>query len=171
MTVPARPRAAESSRLILRPMIDTDVDPVAEIESLAAAEPWTRSHFVDELCLPEESRHWVVAAADRPTDRRHAVVGFGGIMVVADEAHIMNVAVHPDVQGRGIGRLLVSRLLSAGVKRGARSATLEVRPDNDAALRLYRAIGFRRNGRRRRYYRDGSDAVIMWAHDLRRFEP
>ena len=152
------PAPDHQGRIVCRPMVETDLDRVAAIESSSGPEPWSRSLLAGELELPTEANHWVVAEHDVTG----TVVGFAGTMVVADEAHILNIAVDPDHRGRGTGTMLLAHLLDAGRRRGAVATTLEVRPTNHAAIALYTSFGFRRAGRRARYYRDGSDALIMW---------
>lgn len=84
--------------------------------------------------------------------------------LVLDELHITLVAVDPHHRRRGLGRRVLLELLAEGRRLGAERATLEVAADNQAALVLYDRCGFRTAGVRRRYYRDGSDALIQWTH-------
>ncbi len=155
------PMSDDNTPAVLRPMRESDLDAVAAIEVLVSPEPWTRSLLAAELDLPDNANHWLVVV-DGPDQ---SIIGFGGTMIVADEAHIMNIAVHPDHRRRGIGRQLLINLLAAGRERGAVAATLEVRVHNRPAISLYSAMGFRRSGRRHGYYRDGTDALIMWRRD------
>jgi len=90
------------------------------------------------------------------------VVGFAGVALYPDEAHVMTIAVDPAVQGRGIGARLVAGMLDEVARAGLAAATLEVRAGNVAARRLYRRAGFEDAGVRSAYYPDGEDAVIMW---------
>lgn len=141
-----------------------DVEAVAEIEARVSAEPWSQALFAGEFDLAEEVRHWIVAELD------HQIVGFGGLMFVADEGHLMNVAVHPDYQRRGIARRICADLFSEAQRRGTASLTLEVRVSNDAALALYREFGFQPVGSRKDYYSVAGggreDALILWLHDV-----
>jgi ribosomal-protein-alanine N-acetyltransferase len=82
--------------------------------------------------------------------------------LVVDELHITVLAVDPDERQRGHGRRLLTALLQRARQDGAAHATLEVRSDNIAALSLYHRVGFKTAGRREKYYRDGSDALIQW---------
>ena len=95
------------------------------------------------------------------------MVGFGGVALLAGDAHVMTVAVAPDAQRGGVGTAVVHGLLAEAVAAGMTAATLEVRRSNRSARRLYRRVGFREDGVRPRYYPDGEDAVIMWLRDLR----
>lgn len=133
---------------------------VVAIEAASSASPWTEGLFRGEFDVPVETRTWLVAVDGGE------VVGFAGSMYVEDEAHVMNVAVDPGRRRHGIGRALFAGLVDAAVASGARHVTLEVRVSNDAARALYRRFGLAPAGVRRRYYPDGEDALVMWAHDI-----
>lgn len=155
-----------SQPIALRPFGPADVSAVHAIEVAASRDPWTASLFADEVSEigkgspARTDRHWLVATVeDHP-------VGFGGLLFVADEAHVMNLAVDPSHQRRGIAARLLAALLADGADRGAISATLEVRASNVAARGLYTRFGFSDAGMRPRYYADGEDAIIMWAHRI-----
>jgi ribosomal-protein-alanine acetyltransferase len=95
------------------------------------------------------------------------VVGYGGIWLMADEAHVTTFAVHPAYRRRRIGERMLIALLDLAVDRHAREATLEVRLSNLAARRLYEKYGFRPVGIRPRYYSDNQeDALIMTTEPL-----
>lgn len=149
--------------ITLTPMASHHLDAVCAIETDATPDPWSRELFASELADGGLDRRWLVA--ERNGGR---VAGFGGLLFVLDEAHIMNLAVAPAEQRHGIASILVSRLLLDAGDRGATSVTLEVRTSNEAALGLYRRFGFAEAGRRPRYYPDGEDAVIMWLHKIYR---
>ena len=96
-----------------------------------------------------------------------SIVGYAGIWVMTDEAHVTTIASHPDVRGRGVGELLLVALIHRGIEVGARWMTLEVRASNDVAQNLYRKYTFKEMGVRRRYYSDnGEDALVMWTDAL-----
>ncbi len=172
---PAGLHRPPDSNVPLRPMTAADVPAVHRIETAASADPWSESLFRDELAPGGTPRHWLVAletsAADQlaqegPTAEK--IIGFGGILFLADEAHVMNIAVTPDRQRRGVAaRLLAALLLTAG-DRGSIGATLEVRQSNAAAIALYHRFRFEEAGRRPRYYADGEAASIMWVHAVHR---
>jgi ribosomal-protein-alanine N-acetyltransferase len=145
--------------IAFRPMRDVDLPAVMEVEGAAYPHPWSEGIFRD--CLRVGYCCWVVLA-----DRR--VVGHGVMSVAVGECHILNLCVHPDWQGRRLGRTLLRRLLAIARRHNADTAFLEVRGSNQAALRLYRSEGFGEIGVRRGYYphpRGREDAVIM-ARDL-----
>jgi ribosomal-protein-alanine N-acetyltransferase len=96
-----------------------------------------------------------------------SIVGYAGIWVMTDEAHITTIASHPDVRGMGVGEFLLVALIHRGIEIGARWMTLEVRASNAAAQSLYRKYTFKEMGVRRRYYSDnGEDALVMWTDAL-----
>lgn len=133
-----------------------DIDEVCEIENLSFNTPWSRESFEAEI-LKNHLARYVVAKIDG------RVVAYGGMWIVLDEAHITNIAVHPDYRGRRIGEKLVQEMLETAKKCGAGSITLEVRASNDVARKLYRKLGFTDSGVRKGYYSDtGEDAIIMW---------
>ena len=133
-----------------------DVDVLADLESANRAKPWTRTIFQDELA--QDNRIYVVAVDE-------AAVGFAGVMVVGDEAHVTNLLVDQARRGNGIGRRLMVELLTLAIAAGARHLTLEVRTKNEAARALYASLGLAPVGIRKDYYPD-DDAMILWAHDI-----
>ena len=95
------------------------------------------------------------------------MVAYGGFWMVKDEAHITNLAVHPDYRNRGIGSKLLGFLLEKAKNLGANAATLEVRTSNKAGQRLYEKWGFIKVGVRKGYYAyTGEDAIVMEKRDL-----
>lgn len=102
------------------------------------------------------------AQPSSPADERGPIVGFAGLWLMIDEAHITTIANHPNWRGRGVGELLLSALIGIAYEIGARRVTLEVRVSNAVAQSLYRKYGFDIEGRRKRYYSDNhEDAYIM----------
>ena len=142
--------------ITIRAFEPTDVADALQLERANQPQPWTEEIFDDEISA--ENRTYLVAEDD-------GLVGFGGVMVVGDEGHVMNVLVDPDYRGQGIGRRLVLALIDAAVAEGARHMTLEVRTGNEAARSLYASLGFAPVGTRPGYYQD-DDALILWAHNL-----
>ena len=95
------------------------------------------------------------------------VIGFAGVWLMVDEAHITTFGVHPDHRRRGVGRRLLMRLAELATELGALRLTLEVRVGNTAAQALYRSFGFAVSGRRIAYYSDdGEDALVMTTPSL-----
>jgi ribosomal-protein-alanine N-acetyltransferase len=96
-----------------------------------------------------------------------SIVGYAGIWVMTDEAHVTTIASHPDVRGQGVGELLLVALIHRAIEVGARWMTLEVRASNAVAQNLYHKYTFKEMGVRRRYYSDnGEDALVMWTDAL-----
>jgi ribosomal-protein-alanine N-acetyltransferase len=152
----AAARQAESpdSDLRLRPMGVADLEAVLRIERAFAA-PWTREMFVQELEQPEGSAQLVAEQQGR-------VIGYVLWWCVADEVHVVNLAVHHAYRRRGVARRLLSAAFDAARERGLAIATLEVRFHNAAAIALYESLGFRKIAIRKAYYADnGEDALVM----------
>ena len=157
--------------LDVRPLAETDLDAVHRLELASSPDPWSRDLLAAELPSADghgapNDRIWLVAV--EVVDRGAAVVGFGGVLQVIDEAHVMNLAVDPARRRLGVASRLLAALLLAIGDRGAVSVTLEVRASNVGAIELYRRFGFEVAGRRPRYYPDGEDAEIMWCHRIDR---
>ena len=141
--------------LVLSSMTVAELPEVLKIERASFETPWTEENFRHEI--ERNPRAWNVTAR-----RGGSIVGFACAYVVAGELMINDVAVAPDERRRGIGRALVAHLLEGARARRCRRATLEVRPSNHGARRLYEQLGFEAVGRRRGYYADtGEDAVLM----------
>ncbi len=100
-------------------------------------------------------------------ERARRVVGYAGLWLMVDEAHVTSIAVSPLFRGFGVGELLLLALVDVSREIGAQYMTLEVRVSNTLAQRLYRKYGFKETGVRRRYYSDNNeDALIMWSDPL-----
>ena len=160
MTSDAAPAGAAAT---LRTLRWWDIERLLPLErELFGATAWTPEAFWSELAHPG-SRWYVVAE-----DGAGALVGYAGLMVSGAEADVQTVAVAPSAQGRGLGSELVRALVAEAARRGATSLLLEVRADNEAAIRLYHRHGFERISLRRRYYQPGDvDALIMRLRPLR----
>jgi [ribosomal protein S18]-alanine N-acetyltransferase len=138
----------------IRQLTYADLPQVIAIERRAFPTPWSLAMFVLELSKP--SGICLAALVDGQ------MVGYLVCSRYDSVWHLMNVAVDPSMQRRGIGSLLIDRLFELG-DRPSEQYTLEVRTSNDAAIRLYERFGFRGAGRRRAYYHDNrEDALIMW---------
>ncbi len=98
------------------------------------------------------------------------LLGLGCYWAILDEAHITVLAVDLRYQRRGLGKWLLVNLLTDACGRPLTRATLEVRPSNSRALALYESFGFEALGRRRRYYADGEDALVLWQKSLKTAE-
>lgn len=134
-----------------------DLRQVLDIERRSFANPWSSALFLQELRIPF-SRIIVIRPAGGPEE---PIVGYLCRWFVADEIHILNVAVHPQYRGRGIGAVLLGEALREAERGRADAVTLEVRRSNEAARRLYATFQFEEVGVRRNYYGRGEDALIM----------
>jgi [ribosomal protein S18]-alanine N-acetyltransferase len=176
----------------LAPMGRADLPRVLAIEAETSSRPWSDAAFRAELAR-EDRRYLVARSVSPALGHAagggdggggtsgggHAaggggataggaglggeVLGFAGVALFPDEAHVMTLAVDPESQGRGIGARLVAGMLAQVASAGLEAVTLEVGERNLAARRLYRRAGFEDAGVRPRYYPDGEGAVIMWS--------
>lgn len=128
---------------------------MAQIEQEAFDQPWSERMFIPEV--EDENAYYLVGV------RGDEVICYGGFHKVLDEAHITNIAVRADSRGRGIGTLLMSELIARARLMGVKYMTLEVRDNNENAIKLYKSFGFTVEGIRKRYYNNSRDALIMWA--------
>jgi [ribosomal protein S18]-alanine N-acetyltransferase len=127
---------------------------IVEIDRNSSVVPWASSHFEAEFDL---ERSTILGAR-----ANGVLVGFLIFHIILDEAHIVNLAVAPEFQRKGVGTALMTEAIDRIVESGARWITLEVRVSNQAARGLYTSFGFRQVGLRPRYYSDNSeDAVLM----------
>lgn len=132
-----------------------DVDEICEVENLSFTTPWSKDSFLAEL--HNEMARYVVAKVEG------RVIGYGGMWLVMDEAHITNIAVHPDYRTMKIGEKLLEALTEEAKNNHIEKMTLEVRPSNEAARGLYKKHGFNDYGIRKGYYTDTKeDGIIMW---------
>jgi len=142
-------------QVFMRDMVEEDLPEILAIEGRAQEDPWTLGNFRDSLsggylCQVLESDGQVIA---------HAVV-----LLSLNEAHLLIIAVDPDVQGQGLGRYFLHGLFAQAIALGSEQMFLEVRVSNAGARHLYESLGFQEIGRRKNYYRcqDGrEDAVVM----------
>lgn len=141
--------------MTLRPMEARDIPAVVALEAASFETGWSATAFARELTQNAMARYLVLEEGGR-------LVGFAGLWLMVDEAHVVTVAVDPPERGRGFGKLLVRGLIALAVERDMELATLEVRVSNAAARALYGSFGFYEVGMRHKYYQDnGEDAVIM----------
>jgi len=140
--------------LRLRRMRVGDLDRVMEIEKQSFPSPWSRATYLSELAR-DNLTLYVVAELEGE------VVGYAGYWYIPDEAHITTIAVDPKHRRRGIAEHMLIYLLEAAREAGGGRATLEYRVSNFAAARLYEKYGFRREGLRRGYYKDGNEDAVV----------
>jgi ribosomal-protein-alanine N-acetyltransferase len=127
---------------------------ILAIEKVSFLSPWTSEAFREEVQRSFSSL-WILQDTED-------VVGYICFWSMARELHLMNIAVHPERRGEGLGRMLLDKMIVVGIREGAECALLEVRPSNSPARELYKKAGFQEIGRRAKYYRDtGEDAILM----------
>lgn len=141
--------------ILFRAMTPADAKAVAELELKIFAMPWSREDFFREC--NNELAEYIVG------ELNGKIVAYAGAWVSFNQAEVMHVAVDSELRGQGLGTMLFGELIKAVKSRGATSITLEVRPSNTPAIKLYESFGLKSVGRRRGYYLDnGEDALIMW---------
>lgn len=145
--------------LRFRPMLKGDLNEIVAIEECAYTYPWSKTIFADCIrvgydCLVLENNQRIDA--------------YGIMSAAAGEAHILNLCVRPELQGCGLARRMLDHLLELARIRDAQTMFLEVRPSNQAALRLYAAAGFCELGLRRNYYpaKQGREDALVMAKEL-----
>jgi ribosomal-protein-alanine N-acetyltransferase len=138
-----------------------DIRDIMPIEEVVYPKPWTQKVFADEIEMMNRGhRYYAVAHIGRE------LVGYCGLLFADTDAHVTNIAVHPDWQQRGIATELMLELAWHARQRKCEALTLEVRHTNTAAQELYRRFGFVPAGVRRKYYENTDDAIVMWCQDI-----
>jgi len=144
------------NRGVLRPMVHSDVDRVAELEVLCFTTPWPRSAIEEELSSNPRAHYFVYEVGGK-------LVGYCGFWLILDEGHITNLAIDPEERSRGYAQDMIAKFVGEAESLGAASLTLEVRSGNNPAIHVYEKAGFVSMGVRKGYYLDsGEDALIMW---------
>ena len=143
----------------IRRMNEMDIDGVLVVEQEAFTTPWSRDGFVNEM-KNELSQYLVLVHEGK-------IIGYAGMWIIVDEAHVTNVAILGEYRGQKLGEKLMTALIDRAKERGAVSMTLEVRESNLVAKGLYAKFGFVSRGVRRKYYTDTQeDALVMWCDQL-----
>ena len=147
----------DDSKLKFAPMKVQDIEDVVRIESDAYPFPWTRGNFLDSLASRYDA--WVAR------DLAGRLAGYFLLLHAVDDVHLLNITVRPDLQGQGLGRQLLDKVISMARAVGIHAVLLEVRPSNLHALAVYRHTGFREIGLRKNYYpatgQNREDAIVM----------
>ena len=148
------------SEVLVRDMYLVDLDAVMAIEAHSFPTPWSRNAFQTEILENTFATYLVL-------DFHGRVVSYGGMWIILDEAHVTNVAVHPDYRGHHLGERMMEGMVERARTLGVQRMTLEVRRGNIVAQNLYHKMGFVQLGVRRGYYTDThEDAFIMWKDPL-----
>ena len=144
----------------VRPMTESDLSTVLNLETSAHSHPWTYGILADNL--KSGYRCWVL-------EKNCKIIGYTIVMIAVGEGHLLNITISPDSQGQGFGRKLLEFLLEDTRKQKAEVMFLEVRISNIRAIELYEQNGFAEVGRRRGYYpaEGGREDAIVMAQDLK----
>lgn len=134
----------------------TDLDKIYECETICFESPWSFSMLYEDIVVNTNTVYMVI-------EKDEQIIGYGGMWIIVDEAHITNVCVRPEFRGNGYAKQLMRSLAQKSHLYGAEAMTLEVRVSNRAALKLYKHCGFSIQGLRKKYYSNKEDAYIMWA--------
>lgn len=184
--------------LLIEPMTQDDVEEVSRVERRCFTNPWPVAAYRRELRSPQQNYYCVLRDVREPSANgdgnggagslngfrqrlswwtqghlppsggKAPIIGFAGMWIIFEEAHVTTIGVSPDYRGRGLGEMLFMDLVEEAQRRNATWLTLEVRVTNMTAQNLYRKYGFSIQGRRPRYYSDNNeDAFIMWSESLK----
>lgn len=148
-----------SSEIIIRTLSPSSLSDLVRIEKEASPAPWSARLFEEEF----RCGHSLVLGADRE-DR---LVGFLICHEIADEHHILNIAVETASRRRGVATALLQHLITASAGAGIEMVTLEVRSSNLAAQALYRQFDFEEVGCRRGYYADNQEDALLMTRRIR----
>lgn len=184
-------------RLVVEAMEIEDIPQVLEVDRESYTLPWPASAYRREILHNRNARYFVLRETDdvpfddgvvrderpkfpfglfrrpiRPegtaAERTGAILGYAGMWLMLDEAHITTIAMRTKWRGKGLGELLLASLVETAFDVGAHRVTLEVRVSNEPAQKLYRKYGFSQEGLRPRYYSDNNeDAYIMTTSNIR----
>ncbi|NLL73936.1 MAG: ribosomal protein S18-alanine N-acetyltransferase [Clostridiales bacterium] len=145
--------------MLIRDMLEVDLDMVCKIEEETFSDPWSKTSFLKSIS--DANNHYLVAIIDSK------LVGYCGYYGVSGEGYIYNVAVDKDYRRQGIGYQMLVELIKKAEARGITALTLEVRQSNMAAIHLYKRLGFSQEGIRKDFYtKPIEDAIIMWRNPI-----
>ena len=141
-----------------------ELEPILAIEQRSFRWPWGRLSFEGELSC-QNAANFIVKSSASGTGEQ--VIAYAFVRLVADELHLLKIAVSPAWRGKGIARQLLERCFHAGIDKGATSVHLEVRPSNSPAVELYLNLGFEVIGRRPKYYEDTKEDALLMMKNLK----
>ncbi len=147
--------------LEILPMRRRDFTAIQVIEHQVYPQPWSINVFLNEIELAKQGQRYYTVGY-----RGGELMGYAGMMLVLEEAHITNIATDPKRRRSGIARHLLADLAWEARRKGCTGLTLEVRISNVAAQGLYHLFGFEPAGVRPRYYENSEDAIVMWCHNI-----
>ncbi len=143
MSCPETYQRVSDSDLLVRSLAPDDVPAILDIERQGYSHPWSESVFLD--CFKDTYHLWGACHGS-------VLVGYAVVAYMVDEAHLLNICVHPRVQSEGVGRHLLRHVLATAAHEGMSQLLLEVRASNARAVALYENEGFREIGKRPGYY-------------------
>lgn len=144
-------------KLIVRELMEEDLDDVCRMEEASFSMPWKREDF-KELIINEKAMYMVLLLDG-------VIIGCAGYTDNGFEGYINNVVIDEAYRGHGYSKVLLNAILDAGIKKGVNDYTLEVRVSNTPAVKLYESLGFESAGIRKRFYEHPvEDAYVMWKH-------
>jgi [ribosomal protein S18]-alanine N-acetyltransferase len=144
-----------SSDLTIRAMGESDFDEILAIEKKSFADPWSQRLFKETLLFPHSANFVLVSP-------RGEIVGYLNLYLIAQEGHLLNLAIHPAWRRQGLATAILSYTIEHLRQRQALHVFLEVREKNQSAIGLYRKLGFEVVGKRKRYYAEtNEDALVM----------
>ncbi|WP_083953312.1 ribosomal protein S18-alanine N-acetyltransferase [Bacillus acidicola] len=142
--------------ITLRKATLEDLAGIMEVEHQSFSLPWTQDAFYNEFVHNQFAEYMVLIHEEK-------VIGYCGVWIIIDEAHITNIAVSPSFRGKKLGETLLGQVMNYARLKGAKTVTLEVRVSNSVARSLYKKLGFKEGGIRKNYYSDNQeDAIVMW---------
>ena len=140
-------------------LTEKELEQVIELDDLCFGGLWSLEGYRREIYSPNS----ILLIITIDVNEQEKVIGIGCFWSVLEEAHITILAIHPDFQRQGLGKLLLKNLLAEERKKNLERATLEVGKSNSIALNLYEKLGFTVAGERKKYYKKtGEDALILW---------
>lgn len=147
-----------NTTITFRKMGLEDLDQIMAVEHDAFTLPWSKESFQNEL-IKNQFALYIVLEVDKQ------IVGYCGVWIILDEAHITNIAILSKYRGKKLGEALMRKIMELAKERGAKTMTLEVRVTNMVAQSLYRKLGFQGGAVRKNYYSDNQeDALVMWVN-------
>lgn len=144
---------------IISKMKKENIADVAEIEKSCFSKPWSISAIEAELENPN-AHFYVLSVEDGTADDK--IVGYGGMHIILDEAYIANIAVLPEFRKNGFGKAITIQLINTALNHNCEFISLEVRPSNTTAVKMYSLLGFEEVGKRKNFYSSPTeDGLIM----------
>lgn len=145
--------------IVLEVMSTRDLKEVLRIEKSLFLSPWSQWMFKAEI--ESERSYCLIAKA------KDKVIGYAALNFLEQDGHLLNLAVIPEYQNLGIGSVLAVQLIKWAANHGIHRLTLEVRPSNVFARKLYQKFGFQEIGVRKKYYAEtNEDGLILWTGDI-----